>query len=468
MLTNPIFAQYFRKNRKESFFIVVLPKAKDRKLLHQFLEIKYPKLYKTSLRCEIFKTKECRYYKECYCGQKRIPMKYHRGIEDNNIDERYSGICPNCDESICWECNYDGPTSEVIYVEHNNIVAIGDYFSNYTRSTNVDFLDNITDEIENKLVEMLKGNVYEIKNPKNSPNKKRLGEYISSWINKVEKINEEKIIVVFDLNDTLTLLNDVDPEKSTDVVLYQLVSQNIFVNEISLENYIKTNIPNKSEQRKTYGNLLLYVENLVSNNLTSNETIKKIKHMHGLYKNYWEECLKNGGFFDSFHKFLKYCIKYFPKIKIQIQSFGNEIPKIMDDIMDKYPDISTSYTILEFFDYSDDSGKIDNLSKELILRNMQETNCTISYCKTDYTAWVKEGFGKPLIYGEGIKTIFFDDNAYRCATIVEKSFKNNKQEYKIIALDKSSPYYKNIVNVETAKALTNPNYFIELFEKILE
>lgn len=52
-----------------------------------------------------------------------------------------------------------------------------------------------------------------------------------------------KLVIVLDLNDTVTLLNGVDADKSINVVLNQLVAQNVYMlNCQSIEEYIKDNV----------------------------------------------------------------------------------------------------------------------------------------------------------------------------------------------------------------------------------
>ena len=45
--------------------------------------------------------------KKCWSCDKYVKMEYHNGSLPNNEDEYYMGNCENCEESFCWEPNYD-------------------------------------------------------------------------------------------------------------------------------------------------------------------------------------------------------------------------------------------------------------------------------------------------------------------------------------------------------------------------
>lgn len=491
--SNDIFNQILDQKKTNSFQMIVLPNAEDRKLLHQFLENIYPALPKTSLRCEFFPTKESRCYKECdYCEQKMIKMEYQLGIEPNNIDESYSATCPTCGENLWWECNYES-SDYVIYVEHNNIVAFGDYYKGFTKSNRIDKIESINDIQECKIIQILKNNkIFNIKNPENSLNKKRLNDYLFSFFQnpqireaiakydsaifdqlQIISFNPDyarsnKIVLVLDLNDTLTLLNDVDPDKTIDVVLNQIVAQNIFINSINLENYIKNTIMDKKEQRKTYGNLHSYAKTLLDQQIILECEFNKIQILYETYKKSWEKCARNGGFFESCYKLFDYVLKFHPDIKIQVQSFGNEIPKFIKEIKQRYPLVCACENIINFENYLNSSGNdIGLVNKKLLLEKIEEITdfYTLSYCRNNYAAWMNQGFGKPLIYSENTRTIFFDDNAYRCATIIKGNFKG--EIYKVLKLEESSPYYRDVIQVDTSKALVDPNYFVDLLKILL-
>lgn len=107
-----------------------LNSSDGRKDMHNYLNNFHPKLKHVGLLCKCFPFDDKTYFK-CYNCKSLILLEYHRGIENNNIDESMSGICENCDESIHWEPNFDS-RSRVRYIEHHNVIAISDWFKGYT------------------------------------------------------------------------------------------------------------------------------------------------------------------------------------------------------------------------------------------------------------------------------------------------------------------------------------------------
>lgn len=108
----------------------------QRRDIHTYLEKHHPFIHKTSLTCQTFE-REYTTFGRCKsetCHKRgRSPifrMSYKHRFAENNEDEYYSGLCPECGESSNWECNYD--EHETIRKWDNNIIVFGDYFSNYS------------------------------------------------------------------------------------------------------------------------------------------------------------------------------------------------------------------------------------------------------------------------------------------------------------------------------------------------
>jgi len=78
---------------------------KLRKRIHEYFEQNYFYYNKTSLSLYGFTEK---FFICDECGSK-ISATYYFGLEENNIDEHYSGFCYNCDYegNYCYEPNYD-------------------------------------------------------------------------------------------------------------------------------------------------------------------------------------------------------------------------------------------------------------------------------------------------------------------------------------------------------------------------
>ena len=266
-----------------------------------------------------------------------------------------------------------------------------------------------------------------------------------------------KFVVVLDLNDTVTLLNAVDADKSISVVLNQLVAQNVYtVDGSSVEQYIKDNIPIKKDQRKTYEYLPLYVNKLLDNNIMSYKEYLKVEVLHKIYTEAWEKTSSNnGGFFNSCFKLLDYLLEYHPNTCIQVQSFGGEIPKFLAQIKKSYPDLPMRSEILDF----------SQCLKYQILEKVEENSIPgyVTVCKNDYNLWQNEGFGKPVIFGPDVTTVIFDDNVYRCATVIEKD--ENGDHKKLDSIEKR--FEKYFFKVDTASALLDENYFVNLIKQII-
>ena len=269
-----------------------------------------------------------------------------------------------------------------------------------------------------------------------------------------------QIRFVLDINDTLTLLNCIDACKSIDGVLMQLVAQNIYISHqdkrVSMESYIKSTIEDKKLQRKTYENLVAFTSDLHERGLIESSEFR-ISLLHKLYQYTWEETLaKNDGFFDSCFHLLDYIFKHYPESPVIIQSFGGEIERFLKAIKNRYPDKPMDETVFQFEPYVDEEISRDIPMEDTIQNLISELESRIQPGKiiavrNDYRSWTSFGFGKPLLFTDQVKTFFFDDNAYRCATVVER-----KDEKFVIG--KVEDYPECIIKVNTARALLEPNY----------
>lgn len=252
-------------------------------------------------------------------------------------------------------------------------------------------------------------------------------------------------VVVLDLNDTLTLLNDVDPDKPISVVILQLVAQNIYIEStVPLETYIKSVILDKKEQRRTYGNLIEYAAGLVEKRLLDKSQYDMIEPLREKFENHWKMAVcKNNGFFDSMFVLLDYIRQYCPTTCIIVQSFGNEIPKFFEQIRARYPDWYVNDTILDFDKY-DTFDEIVEAAKRYIV-----PGCIAAF-HNSYQKWRCGMMGKLLFYGKNVDTIFFDDNAHMCGTMVRYDVEDAENKTKIL-------------QVNTGLALTDGNYLLDFF-----
>ena len=152
---------------------VIELKSGQRKLVHQYIEKYYPKLYKSSLRCDYFRSNIIHRFMKCYyCNYKNVLIdEYMEGVMGNNIDESMFGTCPRCKHTITFEINYDD-WHEVHITRENNIIAFGYYFKGYTRCSHDE--DVSLDGMQLK--------IYELDAPKEIMDKRTLSKYISSQI----------------------------------------------------------------------------------------------------------------------------------------------------------------------------------------------------------------------------------------------------------------------------------------------
>jgi len=158
----------------------VLLKKDNRKILHQFLDVNYPKLKKRSVFCKKFEVECYKVYKKCYYCHKPVLLKYHHGYTSNNQDEYYQGQCTRCrgvdydadgngyESHISWEPNY-GDDDEVFKAPiHMKMLVFGNYNYEERKYGKTENKDDKT-YVEKDITEILKDKkIYEIDLPKDS------------------------------------------------------------------------------------------------------------------------------------------------------------------------------------------------------------------------------------------------------------------------------------------------------------
>ena len=162
--------------------VYYIPDRRSRNIIHQYLEENYPYFSKTSLCCEFFEYDFLK-YKQCEdCGHKYVPLNnYHFGSEQNNIDEWKSGICPQCGETVWYEPNYDD-RDDIFVVRKNNIIAIGEYFREYTNRPR----ERVTYDIitVNSIINSSKK--YIIDSPSKPMKKEKIGHFVEEMIRNIK------------------------------------------------------------------------------------------------------------------------------------------------------------------------------------------------------------------------------------------------------------------------------------------
>lgn len=168
---------------KNKMIIIRIEDGDERNMFHQFLDNTYPgfKVFASSVKCGFNENAKDNDWTKCFhCDYKYVKVKYHYGYESNNRDESYSGTCPQCDEYISIEPNYDD--MRVYHAKNNDAIAISDYFNNYShknrdKNNDPNLLFKITKIITHNSIII-------IDSPSKSLNKNQLNEYINSKINK--------------------------------------------------------------------------------------------------------------------------------------------------------------------------------------------------------------------------------------------------------------------------------------------
>ena len=279
---------------------------------------------------------------------------------------------------------------------------------------------------------------------------------------------------VFDINDTITLRNDVDPEKTTAVVINQLVAQNTYLKDeptTSLEAYIKRTISNKTQQRETYKNLTEYVHTLIAQNLASEEIFVSMPILVEQYRTALAEANStlNRGFFPSFYHMIDFILTVDDKPTIIFQSFGEEIPLALEAIACRYSEKLATESEIGFFDDQDQLNFKGNIYKNPgDMMRLLAPGIVMGW-KNNYRA----GGRKLMFFKEHVdktaflNTHFFDDNAHRFASVyIESTTSRHIKLGAMLPIEVGySTFSDYIYQVDTAKALTDTAYFINLTSK---
>lgn len=106
--------------KDEQLLVIACEDSKIRKYIHDYVT-KNSSLGHVGLStsCE-----KCVTQTFTFCCDKKLVLKYNRGIIENNIDEYYSGICPICFDIYIWECNFCDRYN-IYRKEYNNCICIG-------------------------------------------------------------------------------------------------------------------------------------------------------------------------------------------------------------------------------------------------------------------------------------------------------------------------------------------------------
>jgi len=150
-------------------------------------------------------------------------------------------------------------------------------------------------------------------------------------------------------------------------------------------------------------------------------------------------------FFTSFIKALDFLAALDKEIVIMFQSFGNELPSVIEFLKNlEYP-----FKINEKIHTSDD------IKTELDFVNLAKQNLrSFVFVKNDFMDWNKNWNGKVVVSNAEINTIIFDDNARMCVVGYDHG------EY-IPVVDIMERMAKNVRPVLTHDALMDDRYFVK-------
>lgn len=124
--------------KNDQIGVIVENNKEKRKLLHMYFSKYHPKLYKTSLKCNLFDVQLFLSITKCSTCNKKIIVKNNDNDDSDgsfleNYVENYNSDCENgyCDR--CEEFDsYD--YTDLRHIYHNNIIAFGNYFKNYQKN----------------------------------------------------------------------------------------------------------------------------------------------------------------------------------------------------------------------------------------------------------------------------------------------------------------------------------------------
>ena len=229
----------------------------------------------------------------------------------------------------------------------------------------------------------------------------------------------------FDINGTI-LLSDAAGGKTTEQAVGQLVAQSIRLpDDTTLEDHIKTTVLEKKKQRETY----LQVENYVEQHFP--DLIEKVQELLPKYTYLARETESRQGIFQSFYEVVKYIIATDPQATIILNTFGDDLPLVTRAL--GFPD--GPWTDLEKLSL-----------KDILTLNHDLLPAQVYAWKSSYQLWKGEGIGKPIFCD--YESFFFDDND--TATVID--------EY---GITEDIPDHIHIFRVNTAEALSDPQYFVQ-------
>ncbi|MGI4851523.1 MAG: hypothetical protein ACRYGR_06235 [Janthinobacterium lividum] len=269
-------------------------------------------------------------------------------------------------------------------------------------------------------------------------------------------------IYVFDINDTISLLNAIDPEKTHQVVNYQLVAQNLFLksdDKISLEDHIKKTISDKTEQRLTYGRLPQYARELLEKELITQETFDLIKKLSRQYQQAADvsSSPKNGHLLPSFYRYIDHILATDSNPTIIFQSFGSEIPLALKAVKKRFSGRLKVISEIGKFDDQHQLHFADKIYKTS--KDMEETLKPFTVMGWQNKYHSDDANKKMLFFSDNsdafLKTFFFDDNAHRFAGVSYNG--------KLLPVEEGLRFAKPYIHqVNTAQALTQDDYFKNL------
>jgi hypothetical protein len=255
--------------------------------------------------------------------------------------------------------------------------------------------------------------------------------------------------------------------------LYQIVAQNIRVNDGSnLEEYIKRATADKDKklekekQLDAYTNLPTYADDLVKNQILSQENRNQIEFLFEKFKSALAEANKpeNRGFFPSFFKLIEFIDATDPDAHIVINSFGRDIPSAITAIRKRFPTFMISDAIAEI----NKDGKIEHDDRIYEITDLPHLakKFKVLGLRSNYALWDKgKGLGKPLIFEsnenelETDASFLMDDNADICLNVY--------RDGEPLSQDEGFNFARKhglVLHTDTAGALTNEDYFVEFLK----
>lgn len=176
---------------RKKIIIIVIPDKEERQLIHQYLEMKYPQMKKSSLRLENFYSE---LYGKCYECDHLVLVTCHQGSMKNNQDEYASGTCDYCGSNYFYEWHYDDDHEYKPYPV-NNVIAIGDYFDHYTKScyhTRANCFD-----VKECVHSINKYQIFIVNAPTNQLRKTKLGAYINTHLYDIQSVPDKDKLFEF-------------------------------------------------------------------------------------------------------------------------------------------------------------------------------------------------------------------------------------------------------------------------------